>query len=364
MVTHCSVLTCRQYEVNMNIVRCKVISMFFVLFYLLSQSAGAATETQLSQGFVNPGYAEKPAWFKVSFLDIYEDIADAASHNKRLMLYFYQDGCPYCKKLLEDNFGQRDIAEKTQKYFDVVAINIWGNNEVIVGDNDFTEAKFSEALKVQYTPTLLFFDEDNKVVYRANGYYPPEKFNTVLDYVGQKMEKSIAYQDYFARVKTQPSSGKLHTEVINIENQKNLKQALSSEKPLLVMFEQKQCAACDELHNDMLQRPEGKKQLARFNVALFDMWSDETVTTPDGKQMKVRDWVKELDVKYAPSMVYFNGKGEEVFRTDAYLKSFHTHSVMDYVASGTYKTQPNFQRYIDERADELRAQGIEVDLME
>jgi hypothetical protein len=37
---------------------------------------------------------------------------------------------------------------------------------------------------------------------------------------------------------------------------------------------------------------------------------------------------------------------------------------MDYVASGAYKEQPNFQRYIDARADELRKQGIEVNLME
>lgn len=347
----------------MNRVKYKVISIFFVLFFTFSQSVSAASETELSAGMVNPGYAEKPSWFKVSFLDIYEDIADAADNNKRVMLYFYQDGCPYCKKLLEDNFGQRAISDKTQKYFDVVAINIWGNNEIVVGDDELTEAEFSSALKVQYTPTLIFFNEDNKVVYRANGYFPPEKFHTVLDYVGQKMEKKISYQDYLAKVDPQPSSGKLHTEVINIKNPKNLQQALTVEKPLLVMFEQKKCIACDELHNDMLKRPDGKKQLARFNVALFDMWSDEKVVTPDGKKMKVRDWVKKLDVKYAPSMVYFDDTGEEIFRTDAYLKSFHTHSVMDYVASGAYKTQPNFQRYIDTRADELRKQGIEVDIM-
>ncbi len=341
----------------------KTISVICMLFFALSHPAGAADETELSPGLVNPGHEEKPAWFKVSFMDVYEDIAVAADNNKRLMLYFYQDGCPYCKKLLEDNFGQRDIADKTQKYFDVVAINIWGNNEVIVGDDDFTEAEFAAALKVQYTPTLVFFNEDRQVVYRANGYYPPEKFHTVLDYVGQQMEKEINYQDYLAKVNPQPASGKLYTDVINIKDPKNLQQALSADKPLLVMFEQKQCAACDELHSDMLSRPEGKEQLARFNVALFDMWSNEKITTPDGSQMKVRDWVKTLDVKYAPSMVFFNAAGVEVFRSDAYLKAFHTHSVMDYVASGAYKEQPNFQRYIDSRADALREQGIEVDLM-
>lgn len=347
----------------MSIIRNRILSVLYALFFILSQPASAANETELSEGFVNPGHAEKPAWFKISFLDVYEDIADAADNNKRVMLYFYQDGCPYCKKLLEDNFGQRAIAEKTRKHFDVVAINIWGTNEVIVGDEEFTEKEFAAALKVQYTPTLIFFNEDNKAVYRANGYYPPEKFHTVLDYVGQRMEKKIRYQDYLAKVNPQPAKGHLYTDVINIKDPENLQQALSQEKHLMVMFEQKQCAACDELHNDMLSRPEGKKQLSRFNVSLLDMWSDKAVIRPDGKKVKIRDWVKQLDVKYAPSMVYFNGKGEEVFRTDAYLKSFHTHSVMDYVASGAYKTQPNFQRYIDERADQLREQGIEVDLM-
>lgn len=346
----------------MNILRIKNVILLLILFAFSSWSH-AANETELTPALVNPGFVEKPAWFKISFLDVYEDIAVAADNDKRLMLYFYQDGCPYCKKLLEDNFGQRDIAEKTQKYFDVVAINIWGDSEVMVGDDELTEKEFATALKVQYTPTLIFFNEDNKAVYRANGYYSPEKFHTVLDYVGQKMEKDLAYQDYLAKVAPQPATGKLHTEVINIKDPKNLQQALSADKPLLVMFEQKQCAACDELHNDMLKRPDGIKQLARFNVTLLDMWSDEKIISPDGQSIKIRDWVKQMDVKYAPSMVYFNAKGEEVFRSDAYIKAFHTHSVMDYVASGAYKTQLNFQRYIDERADHIRKQGIEVDIM-
>ena len=93
------------------------------------------------------------------------------------------------------------------------------------------------------------------------------------------------------------------------------------------------------------------------------MWSTQPVITPSGEKMKIRDWAKKLNVKYAPSLLFFDDRGEEVFRADAYLKAFHTQSVMDYVASGAYKKQSNFQRYIDERADHLREQGIDVDLM-
>jgi thioredoxin-related protein len=342
-----------------------MLKLFTILFFsfIVSLNASAANETELAAGLVNPGYVEKPAWFKTSFLDLYEDIDEAADSGKRVMLYFYQDGCPYCKKLVQDNFGQRAIAEKTQRYFDVVAINIWGDREVTIGDKVITEKQFAEALKVQYTPTLLFFNKDRKTIFRANGYYPPAKFTALLDYIGQKQEKALSYQAYMQKVEPQPATGKLHTDVTSVKNTSDLQAALSKGKHLLEMFEQKQCLACDELHLDILQRPASKQQLARLNVAVVDMWSQQNIKRPDGKTSSVQQWTKDLGINYAPSLVYFNDRGEEVFRADAYLKAFHTQSVMDYVASFAYQQQTNFQRYIDKRADRLRKQGIEVDLM-
>ena len=338
--------------------------IFFIIMFVISSNFSlvyAKTEGELAAGMVNPGHKEQPDWFKVSFLDLFEDIEEAADNNKRLMVYYYQDGCPYCKKLIEDNFGQRDIADKTQQYFDVVSINLWGDKEVVVGDKVYTEKQFAEALKVQYTPTLLFFDENNKIVFRANGYYPPEKFSALLDYIGKKQELDISYQDYMEKVNPQPATGLLHDDINTVVSIEDLSK---HEKPLLVMFEQKRCNSCDELHVEMLKRKESVELLSQFNVAVLDMWSNQIITTPGGNRLKIRDWVKQLDVKYAPSLLFFDDKGDEVFRIDAYLKSFHVQSVMDYVASGAYKSQSNFQRYIDERADHLREQGIEVNLMD
>lgn len=323
--------------------------------------AYAKTEGELEAGMVNPGHTVQPEWFKVSFLDLFEDIEEAADNDKRLMVYYYQDGCPYCKKLMEDNFSQREIAEKTQQYFDVVSINLWGDQDVTVGDDIYTEKKFAEALKVQYTPTLLFFSEENKIIFRANGYYPPEKFSALLDYIGKRQEKSLSYQDYMEKVNPQPSTGRLHDDINSVASTADL---TVHARPLLVMFEQRRCRTCDELHLDILKRKESVELLSGFDVLVVDMWSNQVIKTPDGKNMKIRDWAKQLDVKYAPSLLFFDNRGDVVFRTDAYLKAFHTQSVMDYVASGAYKTQSNFQRYIDKRADHLREQGIEVNLME
>ena len=71
-----------------------VLILFVVLFANLQQSF-SKSEGELAAGMVNPGHEDKPTWFKVSFLDLFDDINEAADNNKRLMVYFYQDGCPY-----------------------------------------------------------------------------------------------------------------------------------------------------------------------------------------------------------------------------------------------------------------------------
>src|SRR5688500_18471619 len=125
---------------------------------------------------------EPPEWFAPSFLDIREDAAEAARDGKRLMIYFMQDGCPYCKQLVTVNFRDARIAEKMQRSFMSVAINIWGDREVTAADGrKLPEKRFAAALKVQFTPTLVFFDEKGAVAHRINGYQPPEDFHAALD---------------------------------------------------------------------------------------------------------------------------------------------------------------------------------------
>jgi thioredoxin-related protein len=326
--------------------------------------AGGGQTEQLEAGLVNPGYHEKPAWFVESFLDIREDIAEATADGKRVVLYFYQDGCPYCEKLLNTNLALKDTVDKMRAGFNVIAINMWGDREVTDFDGAATTEKaFAAALRVMFTPTLLFLDEQGGVVLRVNGYYAPHKFNAALDYAAVHGGSSPSFREYLAGAAPSAASGQLHTDPDFLPANAALS-GRDSGRPLLVFFEQKECAPCDELHSDILQRPASREQLARFDAVLLDMWSADPVQRPDGATSSAAEWARELDVKYAPSMVFFDRDGAEVFRAEAYLRSFHVQSVMDYVASGAYREQPSFQRFIAARADALEAQGIHVDLMD
>lgn len=340
----------------------RALAVLIFVFLLGLQSAWAANEGVLDEGLVNPGFVQKPGWFKASFLDLREDVAEAAGAGKRIMLYFYQDGCPYCEKLINTNFAQRDIVATTRENFDVIAINMWGDSTVTdIRGREVSEKQFSVDLKVQFTPTLLFLDEQGKVVLRANGYYPPHKFMSALDYVAGHHENTVAFSEYLAGQQPVAASGRLHIEQGFLQPPYNL-QRKSGDKPLLVLFEQKECPACDEMHGEAFQREETRKLLAAFDVALVDLWAREPLTTPDGRRLPAREWAREQGIQYAPSLAFYDAGGIEVFRTEAYLRPFHLQSAMDYVASRVYKSQPEFQRFVQERADHLREQGIAVDI--
>ncbi|MEA1890470.1 MAG: thioredoxin fold domain-containing protein [Pseudomonadota bacterium] len=326
---------------------------------ILAQEVG----DQLSAGMVNPGYVEKPAWFKDSFLDIRDDINEATESGKRVMLYFYQDGCPYCERLVKENMAQQKIAESLQKNFDVIAINMWGDREVVGLDGrETTEKEFAIANKIMFTPTLQFLNEQGGQVLRLNGYVPPHKFTVALDYVSQKKEKDGSFRDYMAKTGMQAGSGKLYSDDSFLQPPFDLSVRLSA-KPLLVFFEQKRCPPCDELHNDVLKQAGSAELLEEFDVVLLDMWSKTPLITPQGKRVSAENWGRELKLSYVPSMLFFDDKGVEVFRAEGWLRAFHVQSSMEYVSSKSYLKEKEFQRYVEARAAKLRKQGIVVDLM-
>jgi thioredoxin-related protein len=328
---------------------------------------GAPPEGGLAPGLVDPGYEEKPAWFKESFLDIREDLAEAAAANRRVILYLYQDGCPYCAKLLREGFADQEIGALARGAFDVIALNLWGDREVTgLAGEQTSEKAFAAGLKVQFTPTLLMLNEEGQTVLRIDGYFPPHRPRTALDYVAQRRDRlGERFQDFYLVADPKAASDKFHTEGGFLSPPLRLARTKAGvRRPLVVMFEQPTCAACDELHQDILRREPLAWSLTAFDAAVVNAWSKETVETRDGRDLPLKAWSSELGIQYTPSLVFFDPEGREVFRAAGYLKAFHIHGALDYVATGAYRWQPNFQRYLEARRSALEARGFKVDLMD
>jgi thioredoxin-related protein len=304
------------------------------------------------------GAFEIPPWFKSSFLDLTEDVVEAMEEDRRLIIMFHQEGCPYCAKLVNYNFSQKPIVDYLRGHFDILELNMWGSREVTDFDGEtLTEAQLAKKWKVWFTPTLLFFDEQGKVIFRMNGYYSPDRFLTVLKYVAEKQERVMPFYTYTEKQNPSKTSGTLTPEPFFAPPPYRL----SAHRPTVVFFEQRDCGECDALHAGPLNDPDTRKQLQGLHAIQLDRWSRTPVVMPDGEQTSARHWANSLKISYLPAVVFFDD-GHEVIRAEALFKSFHLQSMAEYVTSDAYRTETEFQRYVQKRAEELRERGIIVDL--
>lgn len=315
-----------------------------------------------AQRVASPHAIDIPRWFSNSLLDFKDEIPEAARAGKRVMVYFGQDGCPYCKALMKANFGPGPIADKTRKHFVSIAINIWGDAEVTwIDGSKTTEKALARSLNVQFTPTLLFFETDGTLVLRLDGYQPPERFTHVLDYVIQRRDRELSLAEYMSGQIKEPEIAVREPRPYLMRDPANLARAGRS-RPLAVLFESPSCKACAEMHAEAFRRESLRQLLRGFDVARLVPGTPAKLATPDGRRTDAPGWARDLKINLYPTVVFFDAHGKEVFRFDGYLRPFHIESAFDYVASGAYDREPQFQRFVQARADKLREQGKPVDL--
>ena len=342
----------------------RTLPALFALLTVFSLHAAEPAAPARTGTYYGAKATEYPAWFKDSFLHLKEDIDEARKNGKRVILMFTQDGCPYCSALVERNLSQREIEATMRQKFDVIAVNLWGDKELVGLDGKtYTEKSYSAAQKIQFTPSLLFFDETGKTVLRLNGYVPPARLLAALDWVGGRLENTVAFRDFVAaREVPKQASGEMIKQDFFLKNATDLRRRGKAARPLAVFFEQKDCPDCEVLHRRVLADPETRGVIAKFDNVQLDMWSRDLITTPEGKRMPVRDWVRQLGVNYAPGIVLFDADGKEVIRWESSFRVFHTLGMFDYVASKSYREEPSFQRFLAAKTEHIREAGLDVNI--
>jgi thioredoxin-related protein len=283
-----------------------------------------------------------PEWFKLSFGDLRKDLEEAlAAGKKGIVVYFGQKRCSYCEQFLEKDLGQADIVSYMRRNFDVIPIDIWDIDDII--DTDGTEQSERElALKYQtnFTPSLVFYDENGKPVFRLRGFYPPYKFRAALKYVAEKFYEEETFRDYLARA--EPGMF-FYTEGLNerdffMEEPDSLDRTQApGEKPLVVFFEKGDCHACDLLHSGPMNDERTIAEIGKMDAVQLNMSSERQITTPGGETMKVVDWSDRLGLFHAPTLLFFDEKGSEIMRVDSVVQFYRLWGVLDYINRKGYE---------------------------
>ncbi len=291
-----------------------------------------------------------PDWFKRSFMELQDDLAEAVAAGKDgIIVYFGQKRCAYCRMLLEVNWRLPDIVAYTRRHFDVIAVDIWSPEEVTdVHGETLSQRQYALREKTNFTPSLIFYDAQGREALRLRGYYPPYQFRAALEYVVDGYYRKEPFADYLARGDNAPKfePGDLNEEDFYTPPPFDLDRSrLPGERPLVVFFEQGECHACDILHGEVLRDPEIHRQFERFDDVQLDIRADTPVVTPDGKRTSARAWAHDLGLFYAPALLFFDEHGREIIRVDSVVRFYRLRNVLEYVTSRAYLTQPDYQRW-------------------
>lgn len=130
----------------------KFITTFIVC--LLSVNWAAAAE-------IGDDGLHKAEWMRDTFKDLREDLAEANDEGKRLVLFFEQRGCIYCKKMHEEVFSDPQVSDYIEENFFVVQLNLHGDTAAVDFDGrELSEKDLARRWGILFTPTIMFLPQE------------------------------------------------------------------------------------------------------------------------------------------------------------------------------------------------------------
>jgi thioredoxin-related protein len=120
----------------------------------------------------------------------------ARNSNKKILVDVYTHWCSWCKKMDSEVYTNKGVTRILREHFILVKLDAESNSPLTYQGKNLTEAEFAQNFGVTGYPTTLFFDPDANAITTLPGYAPPERFATILDFIGENYYKSVSFQEY------------------------------------------------------------------------------------------------------------------------------------------------------------------------
>jgi len=289
---------------------------------------------------------------KDSFLNLKDDLNEAASNGRILAVYFEQNGCSYCELIHRVNFADKAIVDLLKSRFDLIQLNSLGSREV----RDFTGAAMTEKIfayqvGIQFSPMIIFYSGDGAEIFRMKGYYKPNQFRAALQYLADGRYKSQSFKDYAAANIPQVSakSGLIEEAFLiktaNIESLATV--AKNNNKGVALLFAQEQCASCVELHEEIFSDAAMVKRLTeKYAVTRINVLSKSDIKDFSGNNIQEGKLADKFRIRYTPTIIFLDANGKEIIRYESYLKRQDFAGLVTFVTTDAWRSALSFQDWL------------------
>jgi thioredoxin-related protein len=292
-----------------------------------------------------------PDWFKISFLDLGDDLQEALEDGKQgILLFISASRCSYCKAFMETSLQAPDIRRRLTASFDIIGLDIFDDRELTTVDGrQFRVKEFVLHNRASNTPTLIFLGQHGRVLARIVGYYPPERFRNVLDYLEAKAYRHESLGEHLQRAREATDGGVgpiIADDLFSKPPYMLDRSRVPAQQPLLVVFEQPGCDACERFHRRVLCDKSIRRLIGDYEAVQLDASDDHgRVVTPDGDKTTPAAWYRRLGLNYQPAVVFFDRQGKEIMRIDSETQRFRMEGSLQLVLEGSDTEDAQLQRW-------------------
>lgn len=126
-----------------------------------------------------------------------------------------------------------------------------------------------------------------------------------------------------------------------LDLQDDLTEALDNKKKgIVAYFGQKRCAYCRMLMQVNFKDPDIVQYTREhFDIIPIDIWSPETVTLPDGREMSQAQYSVAMETNFTPSLIFYDADGKIALRLRGYYPPYQFRAALEYVADEHYKRE-------------------------
>jgi thioredoxin-related protein len=294
--------------------------------------------------------AKYPEWFKTSFYDLPEDLDEAHEAGKQgIMLFISAERCSYCQAFMDTSLKDSQLQQRLRANFDVIGMDIFDDSEMVaLNGKEYRVKEFVLLARASNTPTLMFFGKNGRLLARVVGYYPPKRFGLLLDFLESKAYEKQHFRDYLAQRRQPEQATAPITRDTLFEAPPYMldRTAVSADRPLMVVFENAGCEACQRFHRRVLSDKSIRRLLREFNLVQLDANEErQKLVTPGGAAITPKAWYRELDLSYFPAVLFFDEEGNEITRLDSEILRFRMEGTLQMVLDGVAANDAQLQRW-------------------
>lgn len=149
---------------------------------------------------------------EVKWMTFEEAVDKSKTEKRKIFIDVYTDWCGWCKVMDKNTFSEAHVAKILNEEFYPVKFNAEQRANVIFNGTTFKFVpsgnsgvhELAAALlnnKLSY-PTVVFLDEEFRMIQPLPGYLKPEEFHPIVQFIGEDHYKTVKWADWQAQYKS------------------------------------------------------------------------------------------------------------------------------------------------------------------